>query len=66
MDLTLMPEVEARAMLAGRPLRMRVLAPVGPTLGVGTLRVLRATEHDGGFDLICGYESYTCGESSSD
>jgi hypothetical protein len=53
-----MPEVAARAALAGRRLRLSVLAPVGPTLGVGTLRVLRATEHDDLIDLICGYESY--------
>jgi hypothetical protein len=58
MDLTLMPEVAARAVLVGRPLRLRVLAPVGPTLGVGTLRVLRASERDDMIDLVCGYESY--------
>jgi hypothetical protein len=66
LDLTLMPEVEARAVLAGRRVRMRVLAPVRAVLGVGVLRVLRATERDGCFDLICGYESYACVESSSD
>lgn len=53
-----MPEVAARAALAGRRLRLSVLAPVGPALGVGTLRVLRATEHDDTIDLVCGYESY--------
>jgi len=53
-----MPEVEARAALAGRPVRMRVLAPIGPVFGVGTLRVLRATESDAFVELICGYESY--------
>jgi hypothetical protein len=58
MDLTLMPEVAARAALAGRRLHLHVLAPVGPTLGVGTLRVLRATERDDIIDLVCGYESY--------
>ncbi len=58
MDLTLMPEVDARAALAGRRLRLRVLAPVGAALGVGTLRVLRATERDDMIDLVCGYESY--------
>jgi hypothetical protein len=57
-DLTLMPEVAARAALAGRRLRLSVLAPVGPILGVGTLRVLRATERDDLIDLVCGYESY--------
>ncbi len=53
-----MSEVAARAALAGRRVRLSVLAPVGPTLGVGTLRVLRATERDDVIDLVCGYESY--------
>jgi|HubBroStandDraft_1064217.scaffolds.fasta_scaffold741404_1 hypothetical protein len=57
-DLTLMPEVQARAALAGRRLRLSVLAPVGPALGVGTLRVLRTTERDDYVELVCGYESY--------
>jgi hypothetical protein len=57
-DLTLMPEVQARAALAGRRLRLSVLAPVGSWLGVGSLRVLRATERDDEIDLVCGYESY--------
>jgi hypothetical protein len=57
-DLTLMPEVQARAALAGRRLRLSVLAPVGPALGVGTLRVLRTTEHEDCIELVCGYESY--------
>lgn len=58
MDFTLMPEVQARAALAGRRVRLSVLAPVGPCLGVGTLRVLRTTEDHDCIDLICGYESY--------
>lgn len=53
-----MPEVQARAALAGRRVRLSVLAPVGPCLGVGTLRVLRTTEDHDCIDLICGYESY--------
>ncbi len=57
-DLTLMPEVHARAALAGRRVRFSVLAPVGSWLGIGTLRVLRATERDDAFELVCGYESY--------
>jgi len=57
-DLTLMPEVQARAALAGRRLRLSVLAPLGGWLGVGTLRVLRASEHEDYIDLVCGYESY--------
>ena len=66
-DLTLMPEVQARAALAGRRLHFSVLAPVGAWLGCGTLRVLRAAartvKNDDGkdqevIDLVCGYESY--------
>jgi len=57
-DLTLVPEVEARKALSGRPLHLQVLAPVGNWLGVGKLRVLRTTEREGCIDLVCGYESY--------
>jgi hypothetical protein len=57
-DVTLMPEVQARAALAGRAIRLSVLAPVGAPLGVGTLRVLRAIERAEYIDLVCGYESY--------
>jgi hypothetical protein len=57
-ELTLLPYVEARAALSGRRLRLSVLAPVGNWLGVGTLRVLRATEREDFMDLVCGYESY--------
>jgi len=64
-----MPEVQARAALAGRRLRFSVLVPVGAWIGRGTLRVLRATARpaqapSGGegedevIDLVCGYESY--------
>ena len=58
MDLTLIPEVDARRALSGRPLHLHVLAPVGGWLGVGTLRVLRTAEHDDRIELVCGYESY--------
>lgn len=61
-DLTLMPEVAARAALAGRRVLFSVLAPVGAWAGRGVLRVLRATPKiDGDEDaveLVCGYESY--------
>lgn len=57
-DLTLMPEVQARAALTGRRVRFIVLAPVGAALGVGVLRVLRAKELDDTVELVCGYESY--------
>lgn len=55
----LMPEVEARRVLRSLRLRMDVLAPYGPWLGCGTLRVLRVkTAEDGSADLTVGYESY--------
>jgi hypothetical protein len=71
-DLVLMPEVEARAALRGRVIRLSVLAPVGAWLGVGRLRVLRALERPSAsalfqaqddveqplVELVCGYESY--------
>ena len=57
-DLTLMTEVQARAALSGRPLHISVLAPVGTALGVGRLRVLRASEDAGTIHLVCGYEAY--------
>ncbi len=57
-DLTLVPEVQARAALKGRRVRFVMLAPVGGWLGVGTLRVVRATERDDAIELVCGYERY--------
>ena len=57
-ELILMPEVRARAALAGRRLHLSVLAPVGNWFGVGVLRVLRAIEREDRIDLVCGYESY--------
>lgn len=53
-----MPEVHARRALCGRKLSFSVLAPLGPWLGRGTLRVLRVREADGDLELIAGYESY--------
>ena len=64
-DLTLVPEVEARKSFGDRRLRMTVLAPVGPALGVGVLRVLRTTEREDYVDLVCGYESYDRPPSTS-
>ena len=61
-DLALLPYVQARALLAGRPLRFRVLTPPYPAVGVGTLRALRVSalsgEHDGAWELLAGYEGY--------
>ncbi|MCL5258428.1 MAG: hypothetical protein M1314_01595 [Firmicutes bacterium] len=66
-DLVLLPETQARRILAGRCVRFSVLAPVGAWVGLGSLRVLRAATSlqrspDGGEEevvgLVCGYESY--------
>ena len=59
-DLVLLPEVQARRALAGRSVRLRILAPLGPFAGRGTLRVLRGRPLPGDelVELVCGYESY--------
>ena len=62
-DLILMPEVQARRVLADRPIRMHTLVPYGSWIGCGALRVLRLTiqAQDGTgetVELTVGYESY--------
>lgn len=65
-DLVLVPEVEARRVLAGHRIRLQVLAPVGSWIGCGTLRVLRLKIRDsavgdqghGDVEMIAGYEAY--------
>lgn len=57
-DLVLMPEVDARRMLAGHSLSLRVLAPVGHYAGRGALRVLRVRPLKERIELVCGYEAY--------
>ena len=61
-DLVMLPWTTARAALADRPLRVRVLTPPYPVVGLGELRLLRVRalggEHDGAFELTCGYEGY--------
>jgi len=56
--LTLLPEVEVRRALGGRPLAFRVLTPPYPVLGVGTLRVLRIAECGERTEIVAGYERY--------
>jgi hypothetical protein len=57
--LTMLPEVEARRLLAGVPLTLAVLRPPYPALGVGALRVLRVRETAAGpLELIAGYDNY--------
>jgi hypothetical protein len=56
--LALLPDVEARRLLAGRDLRFRLLAPPWPALGVGALRVLRVAEKGETTEIMAGYERY--------
>jgi hypothetical protein len=57
--LTMLPEVEARRLLAGVPLTLDILRPPYPALGVGTLRVLRVRENAAAeLELIAGYDNY--------
>ncbi|HMD01920.1 MAG TPA: hypothetical protein VKG44_03040 [Candidatus Baltobacteraceae bacterium] len=56
--LTLRSEVAARAILADRPLVLRLLRPPYPALGVGTLRVLRVSEAEGLTEIVAGYDRY--------
>ena len=61
-DLVMMPWTQARAQLSAHPLRLRMLTPPYPALGVGALRLLRIAvlsgEHDGAYELTCGYDGY--------
>ena len=61
-DLTLLPWTTARAALADRPLRLRVLTPPYRAVGVGALRCLRILPlhgaQDGAWEMILGYERY--------
>lgn len=61
-DLVMLPWTSARAALADRPLRLRVLTPPYPAVGLGQLRLLRVLAltgaHDGAFELTCGYDGY--------
>lgn len=57
-DLVLMPEVAARRALAGTPLQVRVLAPLGTFAGRGRLRVLRVRALGECVELVCGYDGY--------
>jgi hypothetical protein len=56
--LTLLPEVEVRAALAGRALVLSVLRPPYPALGTGTLRVLRVRDAQERTELVVGYDGY--------
>jgi hypothetical protein len=57
-ELVLLPEVDARRALGDRRLRLSLLAPFGPWVGRGTLRVLRVANGSDAIELTVGYESY--------
>ena len=56
--MTLLPEPEARALLAGRQLSLFVLRPPYPAVGLGVLRVLRVRERDERTEIVAGYDGY--------
>jgi hypothetical protein len=57
-SLVLLPEIEARALLAGRSLSWRLLRPPYPALGVGSLRVLRIALRGATTEIVAGYDRY--------
>jgi hypothetical protein len=58
-SLTLLPEVQARRLLADRALTISILRPPYPALGVGALRVLRVRESPAAvIELTVGYDNY--------
>lgn len=58
-DLILAREVDARRALRGRRVHFSILAPYGPWVGCGVLRVLRLKNTgDDSAELIAGYERY--------
>ena len=54
----MLPEVQARRLLAGRALTLEILRPPYAALGVGTLRVLRVREAADALEIIVGYDNY--------
>jgi hypothetical protein len=61
-DLAMLPWTSVRSVLSDRALRVRLLAPPYPALGVGALRCLRLVpltgRHDGAWELTVGYDGY--------
>jgi len=57
-SLALLPEVEARALFAGRSLSLHVLRPPYLAAGVGVLRVLRIVERGSATEITAGYDRY--------
>ena len=57
-SLWLLPEVDARALLARPRLTLSVLHPPYPAIGLGVLRVLRVRERGDVTEVVAGYEGY--------
>ncbi len=57
-ELPMMALVDARAMLRGHVMRLRMLVPPYPALGRGTLRALRFSESGEWIEIVAGYEAY--------
>ena len=57
-ELINLPYATALERLRGRDVRLRVLAPPYPGIGVGTLHVVRAEDKDGGIELVVTYDDY--------
>ena len=57
-SLALMPLTDARELLAGGRVRLRLLLPPYAAVGIGVLRVLRMRERDGAMEIVAGYDGY--------
>jgi hypothetical protein len=57
-ELPMTALVAARAILAGRAMRLRMLLPPYAALGCGELRALRVSEQGESLEIVAGYESY--------
>ncbi len=58
-SLTMLPEPQARRLLAGAELTLTILRPPFAALGVGSLRVLRVRERGTAtLEITAGYENY--------
>ncbi len=56
--LILAPWTEALRLIAGRPVRLRMLVPPFAAAGIGALRVVRVREAELELELFLGYEGY--------
>ncbi len=54
----LLPEAKARALYATCRVRLHILRPPYPAIGLGTLRVLRVRERFGETEMTAGYDGY--------